>query len=529
QQNHSPTMDLQQLTEKEAEKTKEVDDLEKKPSSKKRASKKSVKKKSKKKSLDDDSTEKKPPPQTTISGDDSAEEEVEKKLKKSSKKEDAEKKLKKSSKKKSKKSLDEIEKTPGAVAVSKAVEARTVDHAELEAQMREKIDLETQEKYNDIPLAEAVAAKNDEDITCTFKKKYLWWVGAAVVVFALVLGLALGLRDNKEQSEVSNSPPYHHDDNHYYDDYYYEDDYYENYPASTPTAMPVEFVPTEAPKTSEELCTSAECQFSYEELQLALESGAPVVALCGDVSIDSDPIIVNRDGVTLVGCCDARKCVIEGSGNTRNLVVTGAAFTLQNLALVGGRCNNPINGGGANFQYSGAGPLNVIDSELRDGSCGSEGGNLYAEARNGDVYLKGSRFDGGDGWLVGGALVYDARDTYVIDCEFLNSRGSGLGRYLGSGRSLNVNSSKFVNNVAEYGGMFVSHFGDMPKIAVWNTIFEDNTGSEVGGAFSYTGGPLSRFEWTGNAGQGNDGRQCEDAFLTNDGGVCYKVDAEILP
>ena len=481
--------------EKETEKAREGNDLEKKPYSKK---KKSAKKKSEQ-SLDDDGIQTKSP--SAISSDTIA-------------KEGGEKKVEESSKEKSKKALDETETTPGAVAVPKAVEARTVDDAELEAQMREKIVLETQEKYKDIPMAEAVAAKNNEDITCTFKKKHLWLVGAgAVVCLALLLGLVLGLRDNREKSEASHSPPNH-----------------EDHPANAPIPEFVEVVvPTEAPNTPEELCASAQCHFTFEELQEALELDGPVVALCGDVTINSDPIIVRRDGVTLVGCCEARKCMIEGSGNTRNLVVRGADFTLQNIALVGGRCNNPIEGGGANLQYSGAGPLSVIDSELRNGRCGSEGGNLYASVTNGNVYLKGSRFDGGDGWIVGGALVNNARDTHVIDCEFLNSRGSGFGRYTGSGRSLNVNGSLFLNNVAEYGGMFVSYFGDMPSIAVWNTVFEDNKGSEWGGAFSYTGGPLSQFEWRGNRGQGNDGRQCEDAFLVNEGGYCYRVDAEILP
>ncbi|KAL3897655.1 MAG: hypothetical protein SGARI_006869, partial [Bacillariaceae sp.] len=187
-----------------------------------------------------------------------------------------------------------------------------------------------------------------------------------------------------------------------------------------------------------------------------------VVALCEDIVVDTTPLSVKTTrggGLTLVGCCGgedrtSKKCVIQGSGNTRNLVVNGGGdFTIQNIAIVGGRCNGPVDGGGANLKYSGSGDIHIIDSELRDGSCASEGGNLRVDT-TGDVYMKGSRFDGGDGWIVGGAAILDARDVQIDECEFVNNLGSGLGRYLGSGSSIMVNNSFFKDNDSEWSTIF---------------------------------------------------------------------------
>ena len=97
-----------------------------------------------------------------------------------------------------------------------------------------------------------------------------------MVGLALVLGLVFGLRQSGSE-EQSYPPP------HVQGDVSYDDDYYKDYPASIPTSMPVDFVevivPTEAPKTPQELCESVQCLFSYDELLQALESDTAVIAL----------------------------------------------------------------------------------------------------------------------------------------------------------------------------------------------------------------------------------------------------------
>jgi hypothetical protein len=264
-----------------------------------------------------------------------------------------------------------------------------------------------------------------------------------------------------------------------------------------PTPMPQ---PTSIPSC---VPTTGPCVSTFVDLQNVVSSLAKddIVALCGNIVTES-AIVVEQSNITL--CCadegDAQECVLQSSGNDRNLVVTGDDFTLQDIAFLNGvargqgKAKFEGNACGGNVVVDGNGDHRIIGCEFRNGSCdrgfgGSYGGNVFIKT-SGSVSLKRSSFINGTG-IGGGVAVWDAPVFSTDHCLFEGNSGAGV--FSGNldaevrepGQSITFDSTSFINNEGDYGGGFLaSGFGTMPSLLVVNCVFEGNTASVDGGAGS---------------------------------------------
>ena len=243
------------------------------------------------------------------------------------------------------------------------------------------------------------------------------------------------------------------------------------------------------------------CVSTFDELLIAFAdvTANDVIALCGDISTLSEPV-VRADNLTI--CCEdhSQPCSLTAVGNHRNLVTEGASIRLQGITFRDGAPldNSDIDSSicGANvvidaghLVIDGAGACTIENCKFLNGSCPGfkYGGNLFIRSLTGSVRLERSDFWNGHADFGGGALV-NASLVEVTDCVFANNSGTALVTV--SSRSgpfdpsldLQVESSAFYDNFGSRGGgILASGIGKLPKLSVVNCLFERNVASDNGG------------------------------------------------
>lgn len=307
--------------------------------------------------------------------------------------------------------------------------------------------------------------------------------------------------------------------------------------SSFPTAPPFEWAPL---KFSPLVCDSVSTN-SYgtaQELQDAFddETSGTVLVLTNDIELpDNTPLVLERSGVTVVGCCSnnipSKKCTIQGSGQGRNFIVTGSDFAIENMVIRDGygQSQRDSNGDacGANLLLDGSssGTYRVTGCEFYHGQCSNsaEGGNLHVRTPGGNVFLNHSLFASGVAVFGGGAAVVDASNIVMENCQVADNKGSGLAHFIWNnevanpGQHIVIRNSEFSNNEGEFGGaIFGSNFGTMPKLEVWDTRFDSNRCTDdCGGTASVIGstGPLN-ITWVGNSATGEHSNgKCQEVYV----------------
>ncbi|KAL3913015.1 MAG: hypothetical protein SGILL_006659 [Bacillariaceae sp.] len=281
-------------------------------------------------------------------------------------------------------------------------------------------------------------------------------------------------------------------------------------------------------RDTETLCQNAPCYASATSLSVGLleVASGSILAVCQDMVVEEDIILkVEQDNITLVGCCEASKCSIQGTGG-RILHVTGKDFTLQNIKLDGGQCPfeladpySAMSGGGSMRLTTDGGTAVIVDcdfanSECRGGSYEGDyesgrslgfGAHLLASTKGGDVLIIRSEFANANGgfdasknsYIGSSVLVDDTRNVWIEDCMFSSNVGTA---FVGYGGKIFVNSSTFVGNHGANGGaIFSTVMGYITRLDVWNTHFEENTAQRNGGIASISNDAT----WTNNTGNGN--------------------------
>lgn len=174
--------------------------------------------------------------------------------------------------------------------------------------------------------------------------------------------------------------------------------------------------------------------------------------------------------------------------------------------------NGNSNDNGGNVAISGGGNHRIIDSSFRNGVSGDRGGNLFLEGSamviiEGSTFLDGMATEGG-----GGLAVEGLSNVEIVMSDFTgNMAPQGAGFYStaidpnADGQMIIIEGVTFEANAAEVGGGFlVEMLGQMPSLAILNSVFNDNTANEVAGA-----GAIVQFlddlelVLSGNSGSGN--------------------------
>mmetsp|Transcript_7926 Transcript_7926/g.14021 ORF Transcript_7926/g.14021 Transcript_7926/m.14021 type:complete len:467 (+) Transcript_7926:163-1563(+) len=309
-------------------------------------------------------------------------------------------------------------------------------------------------------------------------------------------------------------------------------------PISTPSPQDVDaaLVPPSACQNS------PTCYDNADDLQAAfLDPETTLIALCADIQIQ-EPLKLDRTGVRLVGCCrdgnqNWKKCVIQGSGQGRNLIVTGDDFVMENIALWDGYGQSnysPLQDAcGGNLLIDGPvnGRYQITQCEFFNGQCSlsPEGGNVYVSSPGGSVTCIRSKFVQGLASFGGGLAVVDATAVRIEGCEFTDNQGSGLAHFIWSpspditdpGQQIVIRDSTFTNNEGRFGGaIFGSNFGAMPKLEVWTSHFEGNRCTGTGGGSASTIASTGPVDLTWNSNTGNSDSsdsQCQQVYFSGYG------------
>jgi len=254
---------------------------------------------------------------------------------------------------------------------------------------------------------------------------------------------------------------------------------------ATPTRSPVTRVPT-PPGNFDCAPTQGTCASTREELQSDLDSASPydTVAICSGATIDtsSQSIAISQSFLTMC-CAGGSDCIMANDGSGRNMVVNDA-MTIVGIEFVGGTALRYSNKHGGNVQWTSSneeGNHSIINCTFRNGA-GSYGGNLHISTDAAKLTIQKSTFLGGRAYGYGGGIfIADGTENISIqDCEFTdNASGTRSGL---SGGGLQI----------------AAKFGQMPKLEILGTVFNDNKG----GAAS-TIGHFGDVVFSGNSGNGN--------------------------
>jgi len=274
--------------------------------------------------------------------------------------------------------------------------------------------------------------------------------------------------------------------------------------------------PTPTP-SSECVPTTGPCVSTFTELEQAVASASSddVIALCGNnvPIIAETAILVDQPSLSL--CCSGMdSCIMESSGNDRNLMVTAPDFTVQDIIFANGTSSSD----GGNMIIDAAGSHQIIGCEFRNGKAGVNGGNLAVEQAD-TLTIMGTSFVNGTAGDLGGGANINASRWFADECTFkANSAfaGGGLNTWF-SPIEISIKDTVFDSNFAETGGgYFASALGDLRSLEILGCTFDDNEG---GGAGHANLDDLSKLDLriSGNDGSGNVGDdffECDD-FLFN--------------
>lgn len=283
-------------------------------------------------------------------------------------------------------------------------------------------------------------------------------------------------------------------------------------PAPAPVPIPV-CMPTTGP-----------CVSSFSSFQSAVDQAGSdsVVSLCGSNTITMPSAVVINDSRVTV-CCESDDCVLESTGAGRNLVATGSDLTLSNVLFKGG--SSQEGRGGGNVEILANGTHRILNCAFEGGRHESSGGNLFIGTFD-SVLVQNSRFADGDAQRGGGLYVEDALEVIVTDSEFVNNKAlvstGGGGMMITStpsaaGQSVTLYNTTFRKNQASFGaGYLATTMGELPKLSIIESKFEDNEAFEGGAVWVALYDALDTLDLTlcGNAGFGNVAEnECDDIFF----------------
>jgi len=301
-------------------------------------------------------------------------------------------------------------------------------------------------------------------------------------------------------------------------------------------------LPATSPPTHSSDCapTTGPCVASKQELVATLNAiegnAAPTtVALCRDTTIQT-PQAIQISSANVKLCCETTGCRIESQGSDRNLIVSGSDFTLDGIDFLGG--SKVENGGsGGNVAIEASGNLVIRNCTFSNGNSDYLGGNLFIDTPN-NVTIYGSTFENGQVRYGGGGLaVLNALGINIQSCTFVdNAAESDGGGFIVFGfddvdQEIFIRESTFVRNKAFYGGGFLAtSFGEMPRLDVQHTMFNDNEAEEGAAAAVFHSvkvgaGPLD-LTLKGNSGVNNRAfSECNGiyAYVGAGGATCFDV------
>jgi len=228
-----------------------------------------------------------------------------------------------------------------------------------------------------------------------------------------------------------------------------------------------------------------------------------IVAICDGTTVDTSantPITISQDYLTL--SCEGSNCIMESDGSGRNLAVEALSTSIVGIEFVGGVAPSESYEGGGNVLWrstaGGEGSDQIVDCTFRNGRA-TQGGNLFMENWTpSTITIQKSSFIGGTAdWDGGGAFVGGMGGILVEDCEFTDNAAGD-------------------NEWTYGGGLFMATmFGEMAKLDILNTSFNDNKKGAVGVLDSYV------LTFSGNSGEGNTPHAASNCTGLSGGGVQY--------
>jgi hypothetical protein len=239
--------------------------------------------------------------------------------------------------------------------------------------------------------------------------------------------------------------------------------------------------------------TTGPCFSTAVDLQRVLGNATvnDVVAVCanGNPIATSTAIVIEQSGITL--CCEngEHSCRLTSNGTDNIIDAMGASMRLQDLTFENGVSDLFF---GGNVAIDGTGDHFVVGCNFRNGSATRLGGNLFVQT-NGTLTVEDSSFvDGTAGESGGGIYVLNARNVSLHNSTFVRNTatdgtGGGLFTVLENatdyGQNILLEDSTFVANKATIGGgFFVTQLGILPRLAILNSVFDSNVGSDAAGA-----------------------------------------------
>jgi hypothetical protein len=198
---------------------------------------------------------------------------------------------------------------------------------------------------------------------------------------------------------------------------------------------------------------------------------------------------VGLDSVIRIETTGAGTTVIEGltvtggssaAGGGGIFIDSADAVEVRHCVIEGNECANP--GGGIDCRTT---SLTVVGSTFLDNhtlNAGSDGGAIYTAGST--VLVRGSHFEGNSSQDSGGAVRFDDSPTQVTDCTFHANTAAANGGgaiFIRSGTVLQVDASRFTQNVADYGGA-ATVWNDAGQATFRNCLFQGNGGNSLAGA-----------------------------------------------
>lgn len=267
-------------------------------------------------------------------------------------------------------------------------------------------------------------------------------------------------------------------------------------PVSGPVSGPVP-APVQAPVPMGGIpCipTAGQCLTTNDEILNAISAATlnEVITICEGTApiVISSALIIEQAGVTLCSeNSDPALTILQGDGSDNILNVFGNSVTLQGITFENGVSDVFF---GGNVAIDADGEIVIRNSVLRNGVAPQIGGNAFVQTR-GNLLIENSVFANGRAGDAGGALyVLNARSVTVRNSFFTsNSAAGGTGGAFFSvmenatdvGQDIVFENVEFNNNEASIGGaFFVTQLGSLPSLAILNTVFTDNTGTDAAGA-----------------------------------------------
>lgn len=261
--------------------------------------------------------------------------------------------------------------------------------------------------------------------------------------------------------------------------------------------------------------TTGSCIASDAGLQDAASSAGDgdVLSICSGTTISAtSTITLTARDLTL--CCEdttKESCVVEGSGSVRILEATGDNFVFSGITFRGGGL--PV--------VDALSSIIIVDCQFEEGDAGDRERQFFFGGT--EVTMLRSRFSNAFGTTSFKTWALSAK-TLVQECEF-EENAIAI-----SADVIEIYASKFIGNKRT--PLFVSAFGEIPKLDVVLSVFEDNTGGA--GFLNRRGGTNLNLRLCGNQGSGNTATptqnfDCDGFYGVYDQGteICVAVNEDI--